>query len=324
MEYIAALNSPGFVIFRNALTPEQVEQARSCINNQEIRYNDMTKFIDDEMLTEVNNKMKGHDWNIQYAKYRVSNNNNSVDASTFHSDIVCLDEWVPSMTCLTYLDNTILEVIPDSHKSKTRLFDIFDAVRLKIGPGDILLFYSTLLHRGIFTEKLPNRRLIQVFDCFANEEVANQHLANMIHVPGTDKFSNWMLWGSRQSVVAPIINIFGYYSFISCPPYKEVAEFVKRCMGGRTVFSSEGRCTRLIPAEDGSPQKSNKYILNNKYEIIDMAESDYDEWYWLFYQKHAFKFSVYIFLILVFICAIVYGMIYGIKNIQNDNIGALK
>jgi hypothetical protein len=324
MEYFAALNNPGFVIFKSVLTPEQINKGRSNINDQSVTYKGMTDFIETDMFGAVNEKMASLEWDMQYAKYRASNNNNSVDASMFHRDVVCLDEWSPSMTCLTYLDPTVMELIPNSHRSKNKMFDMFDAVRLNVEPGDILLFYSTLLHRGIFTQKLPNRRLIQVFDCFATKELAEQHLANFTHIPGTNNLSGLMIWGSKQTIIAPVINLFGYYTFINCPEYVDVQEFVKRCMGGRSIFSSEGRCLRLTPDEDNSPQPSNKYILNEQFEVFDLDAADYDEWYWLFYKKNSIKLSIYLLFILIIFVAITYGMISAVKNIRKSNIDSYR
>ena len=53
---------------------------------------------------------------LDYIKYRVSNSNNSSDAGAFHRDIHTYNETQPIYTCLAYLDESMLEIIPKSHK----------------------------------------------------------------------------------------------------------------------------------------------------------------------------------------------------------------
>ena len=66
-----------------------------------------------------------------------------------------------------------MEVIESSHK--LRNLGIIESTKLlrnntkqvKLKSGDVMVFYATLLHRGIFTNtNSPNRRLVQVFNCF--------------------------------------------------------------------------------------------------------------------------------------------------------------
>lgn len=40
-----------------------------------------------------------------------------------------------------------------------------------------------MLHRGIFTEHLPNRRLIQLFDIYPNENILNKVHNKILHIP---------------------------------------------------------------------------------------------------------------------------------------------
>jgi hypothetical protein len=83
-----------------------------------MNYTKMESFIKSDLLDIVN---KNLNWDIIYTKFRVSNNNNSVDASAFHRDIFAinnkaLNKKVPIFTILTYLDKTTMEIIPKSHK----------------------------------------------------------------------------------------------------------------------------------------------------------------------------------------------------------------
>lgn len=102
----------GYIIFRDAI---DTSLAYKSIYGKNVNYDMMTKFIDDNMLQFINGKLN---WNCKYMKFRVSDNNNSADASVFHGDIIIqTNDTKPIFTCLTYLDETIMEVIPGSHKN---------------------------------------------------------------------------------------------------------------------------------------------------------------------------------------------------------------
>src|SRR5438094_668015 len=106
------LNTNGYILFKNVLN---VKPAYLCFNKEKkIDYVNMSKYIRDEMLNKVD-KLLG--WKSDYIKFRVSDNNNSSDASTFHRDTIPQKNIIrPCFTCLAYLNPTIMEVIPKSHK----------------------------------------------------------------------------------------------------------------------------------------------------------------------------------------------------------------
>ena len=82
----------------------------------------------------------------------------------------------PIYTCLAYLDmKSILEIIPNSHKNLCHL-DFYKSfkskIQLRLRPGDVLLFNSVTLHRGIFYKNnTNNRRLIQLFACVSVKNI---------------------------------------------------------------------------------------------------------------------------------------------------------
>lgn len=74
-----------------------------------------------------------------------------------------------------------------------------------------MIFYSCLLHRGIFTENKKHRRLIQVFDICKTPEEFDYYLNRSYHVPGDEKFSDFMIELSKNKFLVSIPNFFFIY-----------------------------------------------------------------------------------------------------------------
>lgn len=151
-----------------------------------------------------------------------------------------------------YLDTTITEVIPGSHKITSTsvlsaLLSYSKRVQLKLNPGDVLVLYSTVLHRGVFTEKLPHRRLIQVFDCFKNQAEYDAFARKIIHIPGKETFSKAMISISKNRYLIPIVNAYGYLNFASGHNFGSKKKFMKTCLNDTfEMLSSEGLQERIV------------------------------------------------------------------------------
>jgi len=267
------LEEDGFLIFRNVLDTSSGDQ---FIDGKKVNYAVATDYIDNYMLKKVNDIMN---WDIVYTKYRISNNNNSIDASTFHRDIIPSKgkEVLPAFTCLTYFDKTSMEVIPGSHKqiSLSHLDAIKcykNKVKLTMNPGDVLLFYSTLLHRGIFTENLPNRRLIQIFEVFPDIQLWNNYSDKIHHLLGDNAYNEHMISISKNKVLNSIMN---YYAYLNASTgYNTLDDY--------DYISSESRCERINI--DGTFQDSNRYILRRPNKTIESCERS-TIMYQMFYKK---------------------------------------
>ena len=185
------LQDKGFVILKNVLGPSEVEIGLNCIKDTTANYSCMNKFVKDTFLFQIGKQLN---WSRPICtKYRVSDGNNSSDASAFHRDIICVPGTpsLPVYTCLIYFDKTNMEVIPGSHLNYfykySEMVGLFNKKqKITLVPGDILVFNSCLLHRGIFTEGLKHRRLLQVFEVFPNETIFNKLNKVIVHVPGKE------------------------------------------------------------------------------------------------------------------------------------------
>ena len=186
-----SLEENGYIIFRDVIDKKSVIYAREQITDK-VNYYKLKPFIDLEMISKVNLLTN---MDLDYIKYRVSNSNNSSDAGAFHRDIHTYDKTQPIYTCLAYLDESMLEIIPKSHKQLCIPYLKFhkyfkSKIQLKMRPGDILLFNASLLHRGIFyNNNTNNRRLIQLFDCVSVKNM-KEFEKSILHIPCRDKCSS--------------------------------------------------------------------------------------------------------------------------------------
>jgi len=219
------------------------------------------------MIKKLNTVMN---WDADYIKFRVSDNNNSSDASTFHRDLIAQqDVFIPSFTCLSYLDTTVMEVIPKTHKKLfINIFNIVniysERVHIEINPGDMLLFYSSLLHRGIFTKNKNSRKLVQIFEVFPNNQLLNTYKDKILHVRREESYSSIMPIISKYSVPIYFFNLLGYinastgYGKLDNIP-ENVLYLSQESIQGREVIKK------------GELQPTNKFIV--KYKTNDLDKS---------------------------------------------------
>ena len=310
------LNSKGYFIIKNLFDDHTfVEETKSKITTKNVQV-DMLNFVK-IMINQIGNKLNTE---IDFLKFRVSNNNNSVDAGGFHRDVICLKKWYPILTCLTYLDDAVMEVIESSHK--LRNLGLIDSTKLlrntkqvKLKSGDVMVFYSTLLHRGVFTNtNSPNRRLVQVFDCF---EKGKQHLYNeLTSVLGKERNNELLIRLHKIKFTSQILNMFSFYNFISGTSKKEDKDFANKI--SYSMLSSEGLVKRWkYEPFKGKDQLLNVYIINPDNEDIDnvLPEELVDQWQWLFYKRQIIYYSLFAFLVFIILIIVMYFFVKKIIEI---------
>jgi len=298
------LDKNGYILIENIIDTEIVNKTKEGILKDKLKV-DMMEYAN-FMIKKVCETLNTE---IDFLKIRVSNNNNSVDAGGFHRDVICLKEWYPVMTCLTYFDDTVMEVIEGSHKiNKLNFFEANNILnnhvkQINIKAGNILLFYSTLLHRGIFTNNSPNRRVIQVFDCF---EKHNDHTDKIASILGTEKTNNLIILLHKFNLSSSILNLFAYYNFISGTSKFEDEAFADKI--GYCMLSSEGQVKRwdYVPFT-GEEQPINLYVINpNKKHFGDNILTEHrNEWYYKYYLRQIIIYIIYSLLFIIFIISMI-------------------
>jgi len=305
------LKKRGYVIFRDAIENSDIKHAQKNINKKTVNYTEIEKFnkvVFNKIYEKTNVRLK-------CSKYRVSNKDNSTDAGQFHKDFKILNkkdmnknDIPPVYTVVTYLDTTQMELLPFSHKnynmSLTESMKSFkDTVTVKINPGDILIFYSILIHRGVFTIKGDNRRIIQNFACIP-EDKYDYYNSKTLHLrcEGTCSSTRESIAKliSSSKLINPIFNYLLYlnssmgysymwyhFNLLGCKKYKYV--------------ETEADNPRLIP-KNNQFDTINKYILNQpdlNHECNNITRV-------LLYRGFFINYMIYLFVILLLILGTLY------------------
>lgn len=298
------LHEDGFIVLRGVLSDVEVEKGSSCISasGDEVNYSEVREFIRQSMFKRVQEQL-GIPESLDYVKYRVSDNNNSADAAGFHRDLIFAGGgtstvFCPCFTCLTYFDKTTMELIPGSHVKNYELYETWHLyskrVRLTIYPGDILFFFSTLLHRGVFTEGIRHRRLIQVFEVFTDPNIRDTFTPMIVHVPGDEKYSDWMVRASKGT--GPFISLINTYGFLNAATgYGWRSHPLTKCGLRRDhlFFSSEGLRGR-IKVEPNTWQPINKYVINDSITVHNVSPACFST-----YKYYAFNRQFYYYTLLL-------------------------
>lgn len=256
------LQTDGYVIFRQVMDPLRLEKCTSPEDKAD--YERMQEFIDSHILPTINDRLG---WQSDYVKFRYSNNNNSSDASNLHRDIILQkDISCPCYTCITYLDTATIEVVPGSHRRPfgtlwSALYDFATNRKVEtLHPGDLMIFSSSLLHRGFFSYHISQRRILQVFQIFPSLTALQKSMKKSIHVICGGDGNNMMVYISKT----PFNNHSNFIHYLNASTgYGIMKDLPFEC----EYLASEGMRPRLT-VEKGSWQETNYYII--KHETINL------------------------------------------------------
>ena len=177
-------------------------------------------------------------------------------------------------------------------------------------PGDIMVFYASLIHINIFSNNNNNnnRRLIQVFEVYKNNDDFVKYNTMILHIPSIkskhiDMIRNITIKVSKITFLINIISTIALVNVATGYGYK----FNKNITTNKfTIFSSEGLQDRLEDVSMIGP--INKYIMMHPTFDTSTSKSEY---YRFILQNR--QISVYMIIILVIICLFILGIYNFIK-----------
>jgi hypothetical protein len=180
-----SLDGDGYLHIKNCINEGNVQIGLSCINNQsnQINYPQLKNFIDNIYFPSLQQHVPIL-WGPKYGKFRFSNKDNSRDASTFHADVYNHTDlpMMPIYSCLCYFDSACLEIIPGTH-NKANLSSYTDNLdrrkKLYMSSGDAIIFHADMHHRGTKFDQPTDRRLLQIFEVFPNENIYYDHIPRL-------------------------------------------------------------------------------------------------------------------------------------------------
>jgi len=267
IDSIENLKSHGYVLYRNVLDKDTVESFKNTITD-ELDYSEGKDYIDKNLLPIIRNTF---DKSAEYKKFRISNNDNSTDAGSFHRDINHFSykkEGCPLYTALNSLDGSIMEIIPDTHnKPKMKLLESLKSIRKKryisINPTDLLIFNANILHRGIFDIKQPNRRLIQIFEIYPNKEIYNEYDKKIqtINMSKENKKINILPTIVKIPILKDSVN---FYEYLRMSTQSFIPKGIKKYLwkNADDFYSTHEHTGRIIPKK-GIKNKTNLHVINN-------------------------------------------------------------
>ena len=261
------LKTTGYYIFKNMIPKHILDIAKSYIKGNTVNYDRLNKeFIKPHMLDNIGKEIEKNIINI---KYRVSNNNNSSDAASFHRDLqnYSKNKTTRVYTILTYIDGGNMELIPGTN-SHPRM-SLSEALHFwtkrtpnVMEPGDVLMFESTTIHRGIFYKKQKDRRLIQLFDCVYDVDF-DYYQNTILQVPCrkqcSSKVSNSLVKLHKNKTLSNCFNKLVYLN--TCLGYSKFGYKLFTTDPDIRYLSPETNQNRLIIKSD-TFQKDNLYVMN--------------------------------------------------------------
>lgn len=264
------LHQNGFMVIRGCVKPETIEQFRESVGKKDVNYKGISPVVYDvkECLREL------FGWESIMTKYRVSNQENKIDASFLHNDLKNVSRTntpIPCHTVLLYGDKGRMQLIPKSHH-KTHIsiiqaaYDLKNVITVDIEPGDLLIFNASLIHRGIFFNTNDNRRLIQFFEVYPNKETFEK-FATMVDTSYVNKSPVIKLLQdinrstSTQPAINELTNILMYFNYrlgnqpqLNKVPDKYNSMFASNETKKRLVSMDDTTMNIYVPITDACPE----------------------------------------------------------------------
>lgn len=319
------LDEIGYVYFPKFFDATTLRNVQSTIVEQEINYTQMDDFIRNNFMKKIDGELN---WESKFTKYRVSNNNNSSDASILHRDVIQIKENDVDMinsfnlyTCLTYLDPSTMQIIPKSHKNPhanffSALSNFHDTITINMEPGDVLVFNAKILHRGVFDsiKMTDQRRLIQVFDVHPTLEQYKKHAQDVLHIPSSgvrSSSSKLVSWLGHAPVISSIMSYISHLNASTGYGYGDhLLDLLKKYnLQDYHYLSSEGMQKRL-DIKGITTGESNRYVLNDI--VKDLEPPALDDILMQCYTKWLTIYSTLLFLILIIVISLFY---FGVKHL---------
>lgn len=264
------MHEDGFILVRQCLKRDTLQKFKDNVGKTEVNYRGMTPVVHD--MKACLGEILG--WEPVMTKYRVSNQENKIDASFLHNDLKNVSRTntpIPCHTVLLYGDKGRMQLIPKSHhKTHESIIhavrDLNNTITIDIEPGDLLVFNASLMHRGVFFNTEDNRRLMQIFEVYPNEETFDR-FAPMVDTNYVSKSSvlRTLQEVNKKTATQPIINeltnILMYFNYrlgnqpqLNKVPDEYDPQFASNETKRRLENIEDRTMNIYVPMEDACPE----------------------------------------------------------------------
>ena len=268
------LHEDGFVIIRRCIKRDTIQKFNDNVGKTEVNYKGMYPVVQD--VKACLHEILG--WEPVMTKYRVSNQDNKIDASFLHNDLKNVSRTnttIPCHTVLLYGDRGRLQLIPRSHHKTHEsiihaVYDLKNTITVDIEPGDLLVFNASLIHRGVFFNTEDNRRLMQIFEVYPNNETFNK-FARMVDTSYVNKSPvlRALQEVNKKTATHPIINevtnIIMYFNYrlgnqpqLNKVPDKYDPQFASNETKRRLENITDKTMNIYVPVVDACPEINKK------------------------------------------------------------------
>lgn len=212
----------GYIILPSSIDNYQANKINFNTSDNTVDVKSVKMYIESYFMPKIKGTLQLPN-DIVYSKFRYSNNNNSIDAATFHNDVYnCSNlDIIPVYTCLSYFDEAQMELIPRSHNKKNRtltkcISNYSSKTVLNIPANSILIFNAGIFHRGKGFTPNKQRRLLQVFECFLNKNDYNTYHKNVYMVKINNSLTSKYINNINKQIAKNDItlNIFVFVHYI--------------------------------------------------------------------------------------------------------------
>lgn len=312
------LAEDGYILLKNKIPANDLNfeftlpPAIDSTGKARVNYSKLKYFIDNIYFPRVSTSTP------YYGKFRYSNNTNGKDAAVLHGDTYnhTDENTIGIYTCLLYFDEAEMELIPFTHKkdyvnslSASELFN--KRIKIKMDPGDVLIFHSNLHHRGVGyntllgTGAVKSRRLLQIFDvCFTKEEYEKYFTKLKVVMTGNSalvKLQNNI--SGDSSGPGELLSMMNYFLvrhdyqyrsiLIDIPQSEKKGSIISYEPGRRAIYREyANRVTNIQGMSSTSTSKCNNYIDDENINVItdDLLEKN---------SKSISNFKVYLLLLII-------------------------
>jgi hypothetical protein len=208
-----------------------------------------------------------------------------------------------------------MELVPKSHKnpamSYLEAFKSFNRrIQIKMNPGDILLFHSAMMHRGLFKKSVDNRRLIQLFDCI-EESKYDEIAPRILHMPCKDTCNKKVSYFNRLISKLHLIEVFNFllYFNVACGYGIHDVNVSKVIPKKYHILASEANQRRHKPTYQGFESGNVYVILKPTHDL----KSNYNTLLRA-YTHYSYNFFHFIILVCMLVFIYKYSILSRIKN----------